>query len=41
MRILALAPLPLIAAITQPVKVEGGLVSGVPGKDPSITCPMS
>jgi para-nitrobenzyl esterase len=24
-------------AIQQPVRVEGGLVSGVPGKDPSIT----
>src|SRR5512146_323728 len=29
--------LPLAAAITQPVKVEGGAVSGIPGKDPSIT----
>src|SRR5271166_5044317 len=25
------------AAISQPVKVEGGLVSGVPARDPSIT----
>ena len=24
------------AAINQPVKVEGGLISGVPGSDPSI-----
>lgn len=28
--------LPLCAAITQPVRVEGGLVAGVPGNDPSI-----
>lgn len=28
---------PLVAAITKPVKVEGGLVAGVPGKDTSIT----
>jgi para-nitrobenzyl esterase len=28
---------PLGAAMNQPVKVEGGLVSGVPGRDPSIT----
>ena len=28
--------LPVSAAITQPVAVEGGLVSGVPGNDPSI-----
>ena len=34
--ILALAALPLSAAITQPVQVEGGLVSGVPGSDQSI-----
>jgi hypothetical protein len=27
----------LAAAISQPVKVEGGIVSGVPGEDPSIT----
>ena len=33
----ALAALPAMAAITQPVKVEGGRVAGVPGKDPSIT----
>ncbi len=32
-----LAAGPLAAAISQPVKVEGGLVSGVPAKDPSIT----
>ena len=31
------AAVPLSAAITQPVKVEGGLVSGVPGRDSSIT----
>ena len=28
--------IPLTAAINQPVKVEGGLVIGVPGKDPSV-----
>lgn len=31
------ATLPLSAAITQPLKIEGGLVAGVPGKDNSIT----
>src|ERR1035441_576666 len=31
------AALPLGAAITQPVKIEGGLVAGVPGKDSSVT----
>jgi para-nitrobenzyl esterase len=35
--ILLLAAIPLAAAITQPVKVEGGQVAGVPGKDASIT----
>jgi para-nitrobenzyl esterase len=34
--ILTMAAFPLGAAITQPVKVEGGQVSGVPGKDTSI-----
>jgi para-nitrobenzyl esterase len=34
--VLISATLPLSAAITQPVKVEGGLVSGVPGNDSSI-----
>ncbi len=34
--ILLLAVLPLGAAITQPVKVEGGQISGVPGSDPAI-----
>ncbi len=34
--VLAFAALPLSAAITQPVQVEGGLVSGVPGNDSSI-----
>lgn len=33
---LALAALPLFAAINQPVQVEGGLVAGVPGTDSSI-----
>ena len=32
-----LASLPLGAAITQPVKVEGGKIAGVPGRDASIT----
>jgi para-nitrobenzyl esterase len=32
-----LAAASLAAAISQPVKVEGGLVSGVAGRDPSIT----
>jgi carboxylesterase type B len=31
------AALPLGAAITQPVKIEGGQVAGVPGKDASLT----
>jgi carboxylesterase type B len=31
------AALPALAAIHQPVKVTGGLVSGAPGRDPSIT----
>lgn len=31
------AGLPLLAAIPQPVKVAGGLLTGVPGVDPSIT----
>ena len=35
--VLALVVLPLSAAIKQPVKVQGGLVSGVPGKDASVT----
>lgn len=34
--ILLLAVLPLGAAITQSVKVEGGQISGVPGSDPTI-----
>jgi para-nitrobenzyl esterase len=34
--LLALA-LPLSAALTRPVQVEGGQVAGVPGKDPSVT----
>ncbi len=34
--ILVLAVCPLSAAIQQPVKVEGGQISGTPGKDPSI-----
>jgi para-nitrobenzyl esterase len=34
--VLVFAALPLSAAITQPVQVEGGLVSGVPGNDSSI-----
>lgn len=33
---MAVAALPLSAAITQPVKVDGGLVVGVPGDDPAI-----
>jgi para-nitrobenzyl esterase len=32
----ALFVLPLEAAIKKPVKVAGGLLSGVPGKDPSV-----
>jgi para-nitrobenzyl esterase len=32
-----LLALPLSAAINKPVKVEGGIVAGVPGKDPAIT----
>jgi para-nitrobenzyl esterase len=35
--LLVTAVLPLSAAIPQPVKVEGGPVQGVPGKDASIT----
>ena len=36
--ITALLALPLVAAIDKPVKVEGGLVSGVPGsRNASIT----
>jgi para-nitrobenzyl esterase len=35
--VLILAVAPLGAAINQPVKVEGGQLSGVPGKDPAIT----
>ena len=34
---LVCAALPAAAAITQPVKVEGGQVSGVPGKDPTVS----
>jgi para-nitrobenzyl esterase len=34
--VLILAALPITTAINQPVKVEGGLVSGVRGRDPSI-----
>ena len=34
--VLILASLPLGAAITQPVKVSGGQISGVPGRDASI-----
>jgi para-nitrobenzyl esterase len=34
---LALAAIPLAAAQQNPVKVTGGQMSGVPGKDPSIT----
>ena len=34
--VLVIAAMPLSAAITQPVQVEGGLVSGVPGNDSSI-----
>ncbi len=34
--LLLMAALPLSAAITQQVKVDGGLVLGVPGNDPSI-----
>jgi len=33
----AAAMLPLFAAIEQPVKVEGGLVAGAPGRDKTIT----
>jgi para-nitrobenzyl esterase len=32
----AFIAMPLTAAINQPVKVEGGLLTGVPGKDPSV-----
>src|SRR5580698_8838025 len=32
-----LAAVSAAGAIQQPVKIEGGLVSGLPGKDPSIT----
>ena len=35
--LLLLAALPLGAAITKPVKVEGGLVAGVPGRDATVT----
>jgi para-nitrobenzyl esterase len=35
--VLVLAALPLTAAINMPVKVEGGKVAGIPGKDASIT----
>ncbi len=35
--LLLLIALPLSAAVNQPVKVEGGLLTGVPGKDPSVT----
>jgi para-nitrobenzyl esterase len=35
--ILALTACPLAAAIPQPVKVEGGQMAGLPGRDPSIT----
>ncbi len=35
--LLALVVPSLPAAIKQPVKVDGGLVSGAPGKDPSVT----
>ncbi len=31
-----LIAMPLAAAISKPVKVEGGMLSGVPGKDPSV-----
>src|SRR5258708_2131927 len=34
--LLALLTVPLAAAITAPVRVSGGQVSGVPGKDPSV-----
>ena len=34
--LIAVAVAPLVAAIDGPVKVTGGLVSGVPGKDPSV-----
>ena len=33
---LAMVAAPLAGAVTQPVRVTGGLVSGVPGRDPSI-----
>ena len=33
---LTFAAVPVYAAITQPVRVEGGLVSGVPGNDSSV-----
>src|SRR5438094_15941 len=35
--LLLAAVFPTLAAVQQPVKVTGGLVSGVPGKDASIT----
>jgi para-nitrobenzyl esterase len=35
--VLALAALPLAAALQKPVKTAAGLLSGVPGSDPSIT----
>src|SRR5579871_1444414 len=35
--IAALCIVPLSASLTQPVKVTGGMVSGVPGKDATIT----
>jgi hypothetical protein len=35
--ILILAAMSLSAGIRQPVKVKGGQVSGIPGKDVSIT----
>jgi para-nitrobenzyl esterase len=34
--LLVLAAVPAFAALNQPIKVEGGLVAGMPGKDPSI-----
>jgi para-nitrobenzyl esterase len=35
--LLTVFPVPLSAAIQQPVKVSGCLLSGVPGRDPSVT----
>ncbi|MES1261085.1 MAG: carboxylesterase family protein, partial [Acidobacteriota bacterium] len=35
--LLAISSLPLAAAIGQPVKVDGGLVAGAPGRDPAIS----